>query len=154
MDHSNTNFSQAVTAVVFNEGKVLLARHTYGPGRGKLIIPGGFVENGEMPEEAVRREYFEETKVLVEPRNIIGIRFNGKEWYVAFLADYKSGVVESDGDENSEALWMDIEEALHRDDVPPLTKELIQCALKAEGKAFEKIAYKSSSGNSTLYGIK
>ena len=154
MDHSNTNFSQAVTAVVFHEGKVLLARHTYGPGRGKLIIPGGFVEYGEMPEEAVRREYFEETKVLVEPRTIIGIRFNGKEWYVAFLADYKSGVVESDGDENSEALWMDIEEALTRDDVPPLTKELIRCAQKAEDKAFDKIAYKSSSGNSTLYGIK
>lgn len=153
MTNDNTNYTQSVTAVVIKDGKVLLARHTYGPGKGKLIIPGGYVEYGELPQEAVRREFFEETRVLVEPRSIIGMRFNGKEWYLAFLADYKSGIVESDHDENSEVLWMDIEEALVRDDVPNLTKELIRCALKPE-KAFEQIPYKSSSGNSMLFGIK
>ena len=32
-------------------------------------------------------------------------------------------------DENSEVLWLDVEEALARDDVPELTKKLIESVL-------------------------
>ena len=39
----NTNWSQSVTGIVIRDNKVLLARHTYGPGKGKLIVPGGYV---------------------------------------------------------------------------------------------------------------
>ena len=39
MERGNTNWGQSVTGVVIHEGKVLLARHTYGGGNGKLIIP-------------------------------------------------------------------------------------------------------------------
>ena len=35
----NTNWSQSVTGIVIKDGKVLLARHTYGPGKGRLIVP-------------------------------------------------------------------------------------------------------------------
>ena len=35
----------------------------------------------------------------------------------------------SDNDENSEVLWVDVEEAISRDDVPELTKKLIQSAV-------------------------
>lgn len=34
----NTNWFQSVTGIVIKDGKVLLARHTYGPGKGRLII--------------------------------------------------------------------------------------------------------------------
>ena len=54
------------------------------------------------------------------------------DWYVAFNAEYISGEARSDGDENSEVLWIDVEEALSRDDVPELTKKLIQSALSGE----------------------
>ena len=37
MSNENTNWGQSVTAVVIREGKVLLARHTYGSGNGKLV---------------------------------------------------------------------------------------------------------------------
>ena len=43
MNIENTNWCQSVTAVVIKDNKVLLARHTYGAGSGKLIIPGGYV---------------------------------------------------------------------------------------------------------------
>lgn len=132
MDHENTNWSQSVTAVVIHDGKVLLARHTYGAGAGKLIIPGGYVNYGEAPEDAVRREYMEETNVSIEPKEIIGIRFNVKCWYIAFRADYVSGEAISDGDENSEVIWLDVQEALLRDDVPGLTKYLIQSAVSGK----------------------
>ena len=80
----NTNWSWSVTAVVIRDGKVLLARHTYGGGKGMLIVPGGYVEVGETPQEAVVREYREETGIEIAPREVIGIRFNLHDWYVAF----------------------------------------------------------------------
>ncbi len=150
MENGNTNWSQSVTAVVIRDGKVLLGRHTYGAGAGKLIIPGGYLEYGESPQEAVIREYLEETNVAVEPKEVIGIRFSDKNWYVAFRAEYVSGEAKSDQDENSEVVWMDVEEALVREDVPDLTKKLIQCAMEPE-KAFVEIPY---DGNGTLYGGK
>ena len=73
MGHENTNWGQSVTAVVIRENKVLLARHTYGGGKGKLIIPGGYVNIGETPQQALIREYMEETHIEIKPTNIIGI---------------------------------------------------------------------------------
>ena len=132
MEHKNTNWSQSVTGVVIRDGKVLLARHTYGGGKGMLIIPGGDVEQGESPVDALKREFMEETGVVVEPKEVIGIRFGKKDWYVAFRAEYVSGEARPEYDENDEVVWMDVEEALERPDVPGLTKSLIQCALCPE----------------------
>lgn len=133
MSHENTNWGQSVAGVVICDGRVLLARHTYGSGNGLLIIPGGYVNHGETPEDALRREFLEETGITVEPKAIIGIRFNMHDWYVVFRAEYVSGEARSDGEENSEVLWVDTEEAMEREDVPELTKSLLAAALKAEG---------------------
>ena len=118
MGNENTNYGQSVTGVVIKDGKVLLARHTYGGGKGMLIVPGGYVNFGETPQQALIREYLEETNIEVKPTSIIGIRFNMHDWYVAFRAEYVSGTAKSDNDENSEVLWMDVDTALTRDDVP------------------------------------
>lgn len=132
MNTENTNWNQSVTGVVIKDGKVLLARHTYGGGKGMLIIPGGYVNYDETPQDALVREYMEETHVQVKPMDIIGIRFNMRDWYIAFRAEYVSGEAVSDGDENSEVIWLAVEEALTREDVPDLTKKLIQSARSAE----------------------
>lgn len=132
MENDNTNWGQSVTGVVIRGNSVLLARHTYGGGKGKLIIPGGYVNFGETPQEALVREYMEETHIKIKPMDIIGIRFNMHDWYVAFRAEYISGEASSDNNENSEVLWMDIDEALSRDDVPELTKSLIISAVSEE----------------------
>lgn len=133
MEEKNTNWCQSVTGVVIRDGKVLLARHTYGGGAGKLIIPGGYVSFGETPQDALKREFMEETNILVEPVEIIGIRFNMKDWYIAFKAEYVSGEAASDNDENSEVVWMDVKEALAREDVPELTKKLVEAAASEKG---------------------
>lgn len=130
MSNENTNWGQSVTGVVIHDGKVLLARHTYGGGKGMLIIPGGYVNYGETPQDALRREYMEETHIVIEPTELIGIRFNMHDWYIVFKAEYVSGEPVSDGDENSEVLWIDVNEALAREDVPELTKKLIASAMR------------------------
>jgi ADP-ribose pyrophosphatase len=144
MNNDNTNWGQSVTGVVIHKGKVLLARHTYGTGVGKLIIPGGYVQYNETPQDALIREYLEETGIKVEPENIIGIRFNIHDWYIAFRAKYISGIPRSDNNENSEVIWIEIEEALKREDVPDLSKKLIQSAvLNKEGLRYTE--YNSNS---------
>ena len=128
MNGENTNWEKSVAGVVIKDNKVLLARHTYGGGKGMLIIPGGYVNYGETPQQALKREFMEETNIEVEPQNIIGIRFNMHDWYIVFYAEYISGEAQSDNDENSEVLWLDVEHALSRDDVPELTKKMIEGA--------------------------
>lgn len=152
MEQMQTNWGQSVTAVVLREGKVLLARHTYGNGAGKLIIPGGYVNMGETPQDALKREYLEETGIRIEPKDIIGIRFNMHDWYIAFRAEYVSGEAVSDHVENSEVLWIDTTEALQRDDVPMLTKKLIASALQGrDGLTFEDYEANTRHAPYSLY---
>lgn len=135
-------WEKSVTGVVIRDGKVLLARHTYGAGKGRLIIPGGYLQKGETPEQAVARELLEETGITVKPVSVIGMRFNMHDWYIAFRAEYISGTERSDGDENSEVLWLDVHEALTRDDVPDLSKKLITAALS--GSEMPCVPYSTS----------
>ena len=76
------------------------------------------------------------------------------DWYIAFRAEYVSGEAISDNDENSEVLWVDIETALSREDVPELTKMLIQSAISKENGLINK-EYQGSAKHSpySLYCI-
>ena len=47
------NYFAGVGAIVLREGKVLLVRHKYGNAAGKLLNPGGFIHEGELPTDAV-----------------------------------------------------------------------------------------------------
>jgi ADP-ribose pyrophosphatase YjhB (NUDIX family) len=65
---SQTTFTVSVGAVVVNpRGEVLLLDHVIRPGSG-WGVPGGFIDAGEQPAEAVRREIMEETGL--EIRNV------------------------------------------------------------------------------------
>lgn len=57
-------------AVVLRDGAVLLGRND----RGEWELPGGRVERGEQPEEAVVREVAEETGLEVAPTALLGVR--------------------------------------------------------------------------------
>ena len=77
------------------------------------------------------------------------------DWYVAFAAEYVEGQAHSDGDENSEVIWMDTEEALARDDVPDLTKKLIACAVSGR-EGLCQIPFQSSERHApySFYGVR
>lgn len=49
-----------VHGVVRQNGKILLVEHASGPYKGRFGLPGGKIEHGESPEDALRREFQEE----------------------------------------------------------------------------------------------
>jgi len=59
------NPALASCAVVTRRGRVLLARRAHPPCAGLWDLPGGFLEAGETPEQALRRELREELGVKV-----------------------------------------------------------------------------------------
>ena len=55
------------------QGRILLVRRAVNPERGKWHIPSGFVDAGEHPEEAARREVREETGLEVHIDELCGV---------------------------------------------------------------------------------
>jgi 8-oxo-dGTP diphosphatase len=71
---SEPRFTVTAGAVVLDEaGRVLLLQHAFRRGSG-WGIPGGFVERGEQPEEAIRRELREETGIEIDEARLVAAR--------------------------------------------------------------------------------
>jgi ADP-ribose pyrophosphatase YjhB (NUDIX family) len=67
-------FTVTAGAVITDEGgRVLLLNHVFRTGSG-WGIPGGFMEKGEQPEEALRRELREEIGLELERAEIAVVR--------------------------------------------------------------------------------
>lgn len=63
----------ASALVLDEEGRVLLARRAIEPASGKWDLPGGFLEEGEHPLDAVKRELAEETGLEIEPIEFLDV---------------------------------------------------------------------------------
>ena len=71
---SQTRFAVTAGAIVTDDrGRVLLLKHRFRPGAG-WGIPGGFMEAGEQPDEAMRRELREEVGLEVEQLKLVTTR--------------------------------------------------------------------------------
>mgnify|MGYP004682647459 CR=1 FL=1 len=60
-----------VAAVIMKEGRVFATQRGYGEFKDRWEFPGGKVEAGESPEEALRREIREELEVEVNVGDLI-----------------------------------------------------------------------------------
>jgi 8-oxo-dGTP pyrophosphatase MutT (NUDIX family) len=56
------------------DGRLLLQEKSSGEG---WSLPAGAIEPGESPDQAIRREVREETGLMVEPREVVGV-FGGE----------------------------------------------------------------------------
>jgi ADP-ribose pyrophosphatase YjhB (NUDIX family) len=61
------------TLPVTDAGEVVLIRRGIDPGKGSWAQPGGFLEVDETVNQAAIRETWEETGLLVEPGEIVGL---------------------------------------------------------------------------------
>ena len=76
----------AVGVAVVESGRILLVRRRYAPMQGSWAFPGGFLEVGETPAAAARRETREETCLRVKLAGLLGgFRGGGPGGGVIFL---------------------------------------------------------------------
>lgn len=62
-----------VGAIIIQDGRVLLVKRAHPPIEGQWSIPGGALEIGELVREAAVREAREETGLIVEPGELLGV---------------------------------------------------------------------------------
>ena len=67
------NPKPCITAVIINNRKLLLSKRLIEPGKNKWDFIGGFLENGEHPEEGLKREVKEEIDVALSAYHYFGI---------------------------------------------------------------------------------
>ena len=63
----------AAVCVIARDGKVLMIRRATDLGYGLWSMPGGFVDRGEVVEQAAAREAWEETGLEAEVTGLIGV---------------------------------------------------------------------------------
>jgi len=66
------NVAAAVAAILEYDNKIVLIKRAKEPGKGKLDLPGGFVDPKESAEQAVIREIKEELKIDIKEPKYLG----------------------------------------------------------------------------------
>ncbi|SFL57616.1 8-oxo-dGTP diphosphatase [Paenibacillus sp. 1_12] len=102
----------AVSALVKNDkGEILLLRTHWRSDTWEM--PGGNVEVGEPLDEAVCREYLEETGIVIRPLGITGVYFNATKHVlsIVFKAEYVSGQIKIQPEEIQEAKFLELNES-------------------------------------------
>jgi ADP-ribose pyrophosphatase YjhB (NUDIX family) len=89
-------FTVSVVALVTNEvGKVLVLDHYIRPGS-SWGLPGGFIDPGELPLDAVKREIMEETGLELESVELLEVRTVRRHIEIMFRAEARgTGSVKS-----------------------------------------------------------
>ncbi len=106
----------AAGALIFNEqDEVLLARRSVEPRKGDWDVPGGFVDWGEEPMDAVVRELKEEAGVDFTPTGLVGA-YHG--WYetdgltISAIGIYYTGTIRGTpipADDVAEYRWFPVD---------------------------------------------
>jgi 8-oxo-dGTP diphosphatase len=121
-----------VGGVVFDGDRVLLVKRGKEPLRGRWLIPGGTVELGESLTEAVVREVWEETGLVVQAGPVVLVfdrieRDGEAVRYHYVIVDYlceRVGGQLAAGSDADDAAFVSIAD-LPQYDVPPQALELI-----------------------------
>lgn len=94
---------------------VLLARRGEEPHKGEIDIIGGFLNDGEHPEDGARREAFEETDLIIEPTELLDIVMDKYDigghniLNIYYIGEIKAGEMKAKDDVAS-LEWVNIQE--------------------------------------------
>jgi 8-oxo-dGTP diphosphatase len=129
-----------VGAIIIEGDRVLLVKRAHPPIQGQWSIPGGVLEVGQMVREAAVREAREETGLVVEPGELLGVydrilrdpeqRVQYHYVLIDFLCRPVGGELLAASDA-AEVRWFGREELL--------SLQLAEDTLEVIGKGFEKL---------------
>ena len=72
-EQSYRNPVPTVDSIIQRDSQILLVRRKKEPFKDHLVLPGGFVNEGERVEDAAKREVKEETSLDIEVTDILGV---------------------------------------------------------------------------------
>lgn len=142
-----------VCGIVEIDEKVLLVRHTYGTAKERILVPGGYVQEVELPSKAIEREVLEETGVVAKAKAVFSVQFKPEQWCVVFTMEYISGEPRSDGYENNEVLLLPTEEAVRREDITNMSREILRAYIVDKANVLGKSSYVPNSTTAESYEI-
>ena len=86
---------RVVAAIIIHEDKVFATQRGYGEFKGGWEFPGGKIEEGETPQEALVREIKEELNVEIEIRELLDVvEYDYPNFHLSmdcFICKIKSG---------------------------------------------------------------
>jgi len=109
------NPKPVTSAVIVKDNKVLMIKRNRDPLKGYWVLPGGYIDYEEKPEEAVIRETKEETNLDIKPEKLVGVyRINndptGVNIDIIYLASIVSGELKINDEEASEYGFFSVDE--------------------------------------------
>jgi ADP-ribose pyrophosphatase YjhB (NUDIX family) len=130
-----------IGAIIIEDARVLLVKRAHPPLQAQWSIPGGVLEVGELIREAAIREAREETGLIVEPQDLLGVydrvlrNAERRVQYHYVLIDFlcrRVGGELAAADDAAEVRWFT------RDELPAL--EVAEDTLDVIRKGFRKLA--------------
>lgn len=93
----------AVVVVIIREDQILLIKRAQDPKKGFWALPAGFVDAGEDPQAAARREALEETGLVVEITALMDVFHTPDDGgmadiVIAYAASISGGALAADDD--------------------------------------------------------
>ena len=128
---------QCSRAIIIKDNQLLLMKRKQRD-RQFYSLVGGAIEPGETPEQALTREVYEETSIVIASPRLVIIEDDGDYYGIQhiFLADYKSGEIaiqdntdesrdNQQGDNTYQPQWVNVSELSNTSLLPGELKQSI-----------------------------
>lgn len=129
-----------VASVVVHKNKILLVQEAKGPYSGKWGLPKGFVDQDELPADAILRELSEECGLEGRVSGVMGIRetvHSGRVCiFIVYRVDVDEHVLRICTDEISDAGFFGIEEMKGLDWISDVMEFLASAGLNDSSSLF------------------
>lgn len=141
---SNERFHVGAYGILIKDGKILLIKKSRGAYKGMYDLPGGGIEFNEKIEDALKREFIEETGITVSSYSFLGYneyfcdytndsgelrRLHHIGLYYEVAATFENIKSDSDGQDSLGAEFIDIKE-LDKIQIAPIAKKMIDKVIK------------------------
>jgi 8-oxo-dGTP diphosphatase len=112
------NPTPTVDTIIQQGSKVLLVERKKDPFKQTMVLPGGFINEGELAEDAAIREVKEETSLDIELENILGVYSDPSRdprghimstVFIGKISDKSDNKEPIAGDDAATTKWVDLE---------------------------------------------
>ena len=122
-----------VAACLIENNKILLVKEAKGPQKNLWGLPKGSVDQGELPQLAVKRELKEECGINAQVKGLVGLREclikQTPAIFMAYLVNSKTSVIEIDNDEIIDYGWFEVKDFQNLSWISEAMRELAEKAV-------------------------